>query len=74
MGYARFVTVKSISYLTALVATVSILYIGLYPSIQNVIAASATSATADFQRALISGHKELTQAQISASVAAFKAN
>jgi len=72
MGYARFVAAKSVSYFLALLATVSILYVGTYPSIQKIIQASATSAAGEFERQLISSHRGLDAAQITAAVDAFK--
>lgn len=74
MGYARFVVTKTISYVLALFSAVAILYVGIYPSLQKVILASANSAASDFERNLIKGHSNLTLAQVQAAVATYKAN
>jgi peptide/nickel transport system permease protein len=75
LGYSRFVIVKSISYATALLATVSILYIGIYPSLQHVIISQAAYETQLFEQSLAkSAHGTLTQAQIQALAASFKAS
>jgi len=67
--------VKSITYFTALVATVSILYVGIYPSLQQVIQHQATYETQLFQQQLVkAAHGSLTQAQVLAQAAVFKAN
>jgi len=72
MGFGRFVAVRSASYLLALVATVSILYVGTYSSVQSVIQASATDASETFERQLIASHRALSSAQMDAAVASFK--
>ena len=75
MTYRRFVITKSISYAIALVATVSILYVGIYPSLQHVITNQATAETQLFVQQLAkSAHGSLTQAEIQAEGAAFKAS
>jgi peptide/nickel transport system permease protein len=75
MTFRRFVITKTISYALALVATVSILYIGIYPSLQRVITAQATAQTQLFLQSLAkSAHGSLTQAQIQAEAAGYKAN
>jgi peptide/nickel transport system permease protein len=73
LGYTRFVIVKTISYTAALVATVTILYIGIYPSLQTAIQAQATYETQLFVQSLTkSGHSSLTHDQVLALAAAFK--
>jgi peptide/nickel transport system permease protein len=75
LGYSRFVLIKTVSYVTALIATVSILYIGIYPSLQHVITAQAAYETQLFMQSLAkNAHGALTQAQIQAQAAAFKAS
>lgn len=75
MTYRRFVVVKTISYALALVATVSILYIGIYPSLQTVITNQANAVTQQFMQQLAkTAHGALSQAQIQAEGTAFKAN
>lgn len=73
MGYARFILGKTISYVLALFAAVSILYIGIYPALQKVISASADEAASDFERNLIKGHSGLSLTQIDTAVATYKA-
>jgi peptide/nickel transport system permease protein len=73
MGYARFIIGKTISYTFALLAAVSILYLGIYPSIQKVIVASANEAASNFQRDLLKSHSGLPLSQVTAAVATFKA-
>lgn len=74
MGYARFLIGKTISYVLALFASVSLLYIGIYPTLQKVIEAQADEAASEFQRNLVKGHSDLTLAQITTAVATYKAN
>ena len=75
MGYTRFAIVKSISYLAALIATVTIVYIGIYPSLQNVILAQANYETQQFMQTLAkSSHGSLTQVQIQTQAALFKSS
>jgi len=75
MTYRRFVITKTISYAVALVATVSILYVGIYPSLQHVITNQATVQTQQFIQALAkNAHGSLTQAEIQREGAAYKAN
>lgn len=74
MGYARFLIGKTISYVLALFAAVSFLYIGIYPTLQKVIQASANEAASEFQRNLVKGHSNFTLQQVQQSVAVFKAN
>jgi len=74
MGYARFVIGKTISYALALFAAVSLLYVGIYPTLQKVIEGSADEAASDFQRNLVKNHSGLTVAQITQDVATFKAS
>ena len=75
MGYIRFVVFKSISYFVALVATVTILYVGIYPALQRVIQNQATYETQLFTQQLAkASHGTLTQAQVLAQAAAFKVN
>ncbi|MGA2874901.1 MAG: ABC transporter permease [Nitrososphaerales archaeon] len=67
--------IKSISYAVALVATVSILYIGIYPSLQHVITSQANYETQLFQQTLAkTSHGALTEAQVQAQAAIFKAS
>jgi peptide/nickel transport system permease protein len=73
--FRRFVIAKTISYALALVATVSILYVGIYPALQSVITSQATAQTQLFLQSLAkSAHGSLTQAQVQAEAAGFKAN
>jgi peptide/nickel transport system permease protein len=59
----------------ALLATVSILYIGIYPSLQHVITNQANAAAQLFQQSLLKGaHGSINQAQVQAEVASYKAN
>lgn len=74
MGYARFVVTKTASYVLALFAAVAILYVGIYPSLQKVIQASATEAASEFQRTLVKSHSDLTFAQVAAAVATYKSS
>jgi peptide/nickel transport system permease protein len=75
LTYRRFILVKSASYALALVATVSILYIGIYPLLQKVITNQAAAQAQQFQQQLVkAAHGSLTQAQLQAQVASFKAN
>ncbi len=74
MGYARFLIGKTISYVLALFAAVSLLYVGIYPSLQRVIEGSADQAASEFQRNLVKSHAGLTLPQIAAAVATFKSN
>lgn len=74
MGYARFIVGKSISYALALFAAVSLLYVGIYPSLQKVIEASANEAASNFQRTLLKSHSGITLAQVTAAVATYKAS
>jgi peptide/nickel transport system permease protein len=72
MGYARFIVSRTISYVLALLAAVSLLYLGIYPSIQKVIQASAIQAASNFQRDLIKSHPGIPLSQVTAAVAAYK--
>jgi peptide/nickel transport system permease protein len=73
LTYRRFVIVKSISYAAALVATVSILYVGIYPALQHVIMNQANAEAQLFVQELAkNAHGSLSQAQIQAEGAAFK--
>jgi len=75
MTYRRFVITKTISYAVALVATVSILYVGIYPSLQHVITNQATVQTQQFMQQLAkNAHGSLSQAVIQGEGAAYKAN
>jgi len=75
MTYRRFVITKTISYAVALVATVSILYVGIYPSLQHVITNQATVQRQQFIQSLAkNAHGSLTQAEIQREGAAYKAN
>jgi peptide/nickel transport system permease protein len=74
MGYARFIAGKTVSYVLALLAAVALLYVGIYPSLQKVIQASATEAASEFQRNLIKGHSGLPLSQVTAAVATYKAS
>jgi peptide/nickel transport system permease protein len=75
MTYRRFVITKTISYAVALVATVSILYVGIYPSLQHVITNQATAQTQQFMQQLAkTAHGSITQATIQAEGAAYRAN
>jgi len=75
LGYNRFLITKTISYSLALIATVSILYVGIYPSLQHVIADQANAETQLFTQSLVKGaHGALTQAQVQAQAALFKAS
>jgi peptide/nickel transport system permease protein len=73
MGYVRFVIFTSISYVLALIATVSILYVGIYPSIQTVIQAQANAETQQFSQALVLHAHGLTAQQIAQAAANYKA-
>lgn len=73
MGYARFIAGKTASYALAIFAAVSLFYIGVYPTLQKVIQASADAAASGFESDLIRGHSGLTAAQVSAAVASYKA-
>ena len=75
MTFRRFVITKTISYAIALVATVSILYVGIYPSLQHVITNQATLETQLFMQSLLkNAHGSLSQAQIQSQGAIFKAS
>lgn len=74
MGYARFIIGKTISYVLALFAAVSFLYVGIYPTLQKVILGSADEAASEFQRNLVKSHSDLTLQQIQQAVATYKAN
>jgi peptide/nickel transport system permease protein len=74
MGYARFVIGKTVSYVLALFAAVSLLYVGIYPTLQKVIEGSADQAASEFQRNLVKDHSGLTIAQVTQDVATFKAS
>ncbi len=73
MGYARFIAGKTASYVLALLAAVSLLYVGIYPTLQKVIQASAVEAASEFQRNLARGHPGLSLAQMASEVATYKA-
>jgi peptide/nickel transport system permease protein len=73
MGYARFLVTKTASYVLALFASVSLLYVGIYPSLQKVIQGSANEAASDFQRTLIKDHSGMSLAQVTQAVATYKA-
>jgi peptide/nickel transport system permease protein len=74
LGYTRFVITKSISYILALVATVSILYLGIYPTLQRVILAQANYETQLFiQFTQKATHGTIPQSQILAEAALYKA-
>lgn len=74
MGYVKFVITKSISYSLALVATVSILYLGIYSTLQRVILAQANYETQLFVQALAkASHGTIPQSQLLASAAQYKA-
>jgi peptide/nickel transport system permease protein len=73
MGYTRFIVGKTVSYALALLGAVSILYLGVYPSIQKVILASANEAASDFQRNFVKSHSGASLSQITTAVASFKA-
>jgi len=73
--YTRFLIVKTISYAVALVATVSILYVGIYPSLQRVIQNQANAAGQQFMQSLLkTSHGSLTQAEVQAETALYKAS
>ncbi|MHB2036906.1 MAG: ABC transporter permease [Nitrososphaerales archaeon] len=72
MGYPTFLVKKTASYIMALMATVSILYLGTYPEIQKVITASANYLTAQYQQQLIKHSSGITSTQIASLVATFK--
>jgi peptide/nickel transport system permease protein len=75
LGFSRFLVTKTISYSAALIATVSILYVGIYGSLQKVIIAQSNLEAQLFQQALVkSAHGSLTQAQVATQVALFKAS
>jgi len=75
MTYRRFVITKTISYAVALVATVSLLYVGIYPSLQHVITNQATAQTQLFIQQLVkSAHGSLSQAQVQSEAASYRAN
>ncbi len=73
MGYARFVLTKTVSYVLALFGAVSILYVGIYPTMQKVIEATADEAASEFQRNLIKSHSGLSLTAITTAVATYKA-
>jgi peptide/nickel transport system permease protein len=74
MGYARFIVGKTASYALALLAAISLLYVGIYPSLQKVIQASANEAASEFQRNLIKSHSGIPLSQVTAAVATYKAS
>src|ERR1039457_6094134 len=75
MTFRRFVIAKTISYAIALVATVSILYVGIYPSLQHVITNQATAETQLFMQSLVKGAQgSLSQTEIQTEAASFKAS
>jgi peptide/nickel transport system permease protein len=75
LGFTRFLVEKTISYTAALLATVSILYVGIYGSLQKVLLAQANYDGQQFQEALVkTAHGSLSQSQIATQVDAFKAN
>lgn len=74
MGYARFIAGKTASYALALLAAVSLLYVGIYPSLQKVIQASANEAASDFERNLIKSHSGIPLSEVTADVARYKAS
>jgi peptide/nickel transport system permease protein len=74
LGYASFIVGKTFSYVLALLAAVSLLYVGIYPTLQKVIEASANEAASEYQRNLVKNHSALTLSQITADVATYKAS
>ena len=74
MGYGSFLVKKTVSYFSALIVTLSIVYIGTYPEIQKVIIASSNFLTGQYQQSLLKNSKGLSQAQIHTLVLGFKAN
>lgn len=74
MGFGRFVITKSISYALALLATVSILYLGIYSTLQRVIIAQANYETQLFQQSLLkASHGTIPIATIQQEAALYKA-
>jgi len=75
LTYRRFFLVKSISYAAATVATVSILYVGIYPALQRVIMDQAANLAQIYQQSLVkASHGSLSQAQVQALVTSYRAN
>ncbi len=74
MGYLYFVAKRTVSYFAALIATISIVYIGTYPEIQKVIISSSNFLAGQYQQTLLRTSKGLTAAQIHTLVAGFKSN
>jgi peptide/nickel transport system permease protein len=53
MGFKKFIAVKSVSYFTVLIATVSILYLATFKIIQQVITSSAAAQAQEYKRSLL---------------------
>jgi peptide/nickel transport system permease protein len=74
LGYPSFLAKKTLSYFAALIATVSIVYIGTYPEIQKVIISSSNFLAGQYEQSLLKSGKGLTATQIHTLVAGFKSN
>lgn len=74
MGYLSFIAKRTVSYLSALIATISIVYIGTYPEIQKVIIDSSNYLGGQYEQTLLKNSHGLTETQIHTLVAGFKAN
>jgi peptide/nickel transport system permease protein len=74
LGYLSFLVKRSVSYLAALIATISIVYVGTYPEIQKVIIASSNYLAGQYQQSLLRSGRGLTEAQVQSFVAGFKTN
>lgn len=70
MGFKQFIVVKSASYVSVLIATVSILYLATYSVIQTVIISSAAAQAAEYKRGLFTSGaaKGMTAAQLQNAV------
>lgn len=76
MGFKRFIAIKSASYFSVLIATVSILYLATFHIIQAVIISSAQAQATQYQKGLeLSGAaRSMTPAQLSEAVKAYATN
>jgi peptide/nickel transport system permease protein len=74
LGYLSFLVKKTVSYFAALIATISIVYIGTYPEIQKVIISSSNFLAGQYEQSLLKSGKGLTATQIHTLVAGFKSN
>lgn len=73
MGYGRFLIKKTASYVLALIATVSILYLGTYPVLQKVITSSANYLAAQYQEQLVKHSSGISPSELSKLVSTYKA-